>query len=214
MKFSRKFIWGEDQNGNTGWIPFHIRHFDAGVAMTVAHDTLEHFDPKDSSLKAEFLAFGAMLYLRGEGEWWANFSRTMTPEFADQAYNEVTMFIAHNGDTLPHCRARKLDDEMLEDSLTRLYDLALKEAREYYTEEPIDWPTKIKDAINWMRKGYRKAAKRYKIDWAFRRGELFQNVMEAVDRRAGMMDGDIMTVQVDTDELTAKVRIKSDDNFW
>lgn len=214
MRFSRKFIWGEDDNGSIGWLPFHIRHFDVGSAMTVAHDTLEHFDPKDDSIQAEFLAFGAMLYLRGEGEWWINFSRERTPEFADQVHNEVVMFIVDSGSELPRCRARKLDDEALEDSLTQLYDLAIKQARVAYPAEdyPIDWPTKLRDAINWMRKGYRKAAKRYNIDWAFRRGELFQNVMNAVEGKRGE-EGDVMTVRVDTNELTAKVRIKSDDNF-
>lgn len=64
------FEWREDREfGHDGWILKGFPNFNASGGQGIAHDTLEHFKKGDGSLAHEMLAFGAIIFIRGETGW-------------------------------------------------------------------------------------------------------------------------------------------------
>ena len=71
------FVFGEDSEfGTDGWIPKANLDFNAMNGMGVAHDTMEHFNLGEGTLEEEFLAFGSMFYIRVEGGYFHNYTRS------------------------------------------------------------------------------------------------------------------------------------------
>jgi hypothetical protein len=208
MAIKRQFVWAEDQDyGGTGWKPKGIPDFNVVSGPFIVHDVLEHFSPTDASLEAEFLAFGSILYLRAETEWWAHTNAYHTDpaeHMASDVYNFLADEYGKDSRLRSPGRTTRLEED-LEDILTRVGEKAM---RLFHSEgRDITYgamTSGINNAIAWMRKGYRKAAKRWNLDLN-ERIELLSNVTEAAERAGKYGDyGDILTVSVDKHTLKAR----------
>jgi hypothetical protein len=78
-----------EEYGSLGWALKCKPHFEPLGGMTVAHDVMEHFPRDNGTLAAEWQAFGAMMRIRHEGNWWSNQGNTKYQEFGDQAYVDL-----------------------------------------------------------------------------------------------------------------------------
>lgn len=190
-EFTRGVSTAESSMGEAGWIMKGMENFDplypeqnGTGGMLLAHDVLEHFSPTDTSLEAEFLAFGSMLYLRGESDWWSacgNGRGNTDPVF--NMYGDIARFCldAHyDGTNIRKPRAKRLDDD-LEEMLSRLYVEALRSIADMDSDSLVRWGARktLKRAIAYMRVGYRNARDR----WNMGNGErldLFESVRNLV----------------------------------
>jgi hypothetical protein len=212
MAIVRKFVWGhDDEYGIDGWKPALIPHFNVTQGFGIAHDVLEHFSASDSSINAEFLAFGAILYMRAEGDYWANNGRA-NYDPADNLYNDVADFLINSGDGLKRPGRTKRLDSDLEEIIDRIRAKARRTMREEWSDDDTDDARNdrlLEWAIGWMRKGYRKAAKRWDINHAYRRVGLFMEIERELDQpRFKHGDyGDTLVISINKKNLDVRVRI-------
>lgn len=181
MPIVREFVRGthKEDSDREGWIMKGMSNFDplfperdgsAGVGL--AHDVLEHFSATDTSLEAEFLAFGSILYLRGESDYWATTVKPGQGVWSIDPGVNMSGDVAHflyqsDVDGITLCkppRNRKLDDE-LEEILHTLYVHAMRTMTELGDDTQQRWNMRaaLKRAIGWMRVGYRKARDRWNM---------------------------------------------------
>lgn len=152
-----------------------------------AHDILEHGPKDDGSIEAEFMAFGAMFYVRGY-DYFASKGR-YNPDPAYQAHSDVweqyryammrgESFTLRDPGRVPPC------DE--DDTIERMLDLAKSMCRaeaEHDEQDPEamdEWLSEenIRRMRGWMRKGYRRAVRRYRnCSWP---GGLFYDIEKAL----------------------------------
>ena len=215
MPIVRKFIWGhDDEYGIDGWKPAKIPEFNVTSAFGIAHDVLEHFSDSDASIEGEFLAFGAMLYMRAEGDYWANAKQSFNPDPAYQMAGDVAEFMRQKGHELRRPgRTNRLDDD-LEGVIARIKDNALKEIKSEEDEE--DWnrfsyERYMDNAIGWMRKGYRKAAKRWDINHSYRRVGLFYELEQRLEKVRGGDYGETLVVSINKKNLDVRVHVQYDE---
>ncbi len=218
MALVRKFVWGTDtEHGHTGWMPEHMPNFDAlGTGYGMAHDILEHFSATDDSIEGEFMAFGSMLYLRAEPDYWGNIGARYTNP-AQQMSGDVASFLCNqvHRERIRPATARKLDEEM-EAIIEELIAATLREADGMLEPgtEMDRMEADLTNAVQWMRIGYRKAAKRWGMEPQMRLS-MFYNVERACDDiiRDGdgeeRCDGDVLTVSVDMADGNTRMSIKS-----
>lgn len=153
----------EGRYGALGWLLDEPGNetFDPGVGMTVAHDCLEHVDG-DDSLPSEFMAFGAMYYVRGLGDY---FTPLYNPEPPYHQAGEIAMdlFRAWNDDPWDtnnrECRYKGLfppclDVGYCEDWLQDAFAQARKQVRDEELGALTDFDEFACRAKPWFRKGY------------------------------------------------------------
>lgn len=211
MWFKREFEWREDQEyGYEGWIMKRMPHFNVVEGFGIAHDVLEHFDYGDE-LKHEFMAFGAMLYIRAEGGWWHSYARNFhTP--AQNMSADISRFLVENAMYVQPCRSTRLDDEWLEDMLAetseQTYKLVLDEASSELEQGKFsraDVREAIKRALHWMRRGYRKAVKRWHGAQAYHMADLFQSITQEAENHKQGDYGHTLSISVNTRTLEYRV---------
>ncbi len=211
MPVVRKFVWGhDDEFGIDGWKPALIPEFNVVAGFGLAHDVLEHFSASDSSIESEFLAFGAILYMRAEGEYWANNAR-INYDPADNMYGEVAQFLTDDkGRNLKRPGRTKRLDSDLEDILDNIRTKASRMMREEWGGDDSDDSRNdrlLEWAIGWMRKGYRKAARRWDINHAYRRVGLFMELERELEDFKHGDYGDTLVISINKKNLDVRVRI-------
>lgn len=211
---SRTFIWDDDhEHGTTGWKPKGMPDFNVGTGMTVAHDVLEHFSYTDASLEGEMMAFGSSLFIRHEGCYWGNKGAYHT-DYHYHVSGEIAMFLQNNGLYIRKPpKTRKLDSE-LEDELTLVRQRVIKAFPDYDIDinegiEPLD------RALDWIRRGYRKAVRRFKGCSPFYVCSLFMDIEREVDTRFKHGEfGDELKISFSPSTLKHKITRISEAEFW
>ena len=135
-----------------------------------AHDILEHGPEDDGSPEAEFMAIGALFYVRGY-DYFAMKNRH-NPDPAWQAHGELWeqyRYITERGDSYTlrdpgrttACDEEDTIDRMISEGVTMCrgessHDVDDAEAMDRWLSDQ-----NLKRMRGWMRKGYRRAVKRY-----------------------------------------------------
>lgn len=169
--YKRIFKWGEDERGIEGWLMKDMPHFDSAYGLGVAHDTLEHFDNGDC-ISDELQAFGAIVFGRILGGYWAmqrgDYSGERRP--AVQLAADLVEFIFRNDATIPARATRPLPSDdydvepVLADIAACTVEHALREQTCWDEWEPKsreEMESIMRDAVSWMRVGYRRAQRRW-----------------------------------------------------
>lgn len=153
-----------EEYGNEGFQYLGRDWQEPGNGMTLAHDILEHFPKDTGTMEEEMMALGAGLFVRND-DYFGN----MPPYSGDFAVNFASdfpnfcMYFENDGRTGQRLKypgiTRYLSDD-LEEGLERLKDCVFQEVG--YGDDPIPpWVKNFNDIKGWMRKGYRKAQRRY-----------------------------------------------------
>lgn len=190
-----------EEYGSLGWALKSKPHFEPLVGMTVAHDIMEHFPRDNGTLAAEWQAFGAMLRIRHEGNWWAGQGGRYT-EFGDQTY--VDLFDHYRKvcwkelsvDEAP--RTVKLEDD-LEEQLAKMVANFRRELSNECDKRTYNVDNFCKNLVSWMRIGYRKACKRYQDIPAWKLCEMFSEIADKADKllKEDIFEGAEMVVEMD-----------------
>lgn len=213
MPISRKFIWAySDEFGVYGWRPADMPEFDpVNSGFGMAHDVLEHFSATDSSIEAEFMAFGSILYLRAETDYWSMIGR-MNPDPANQLYDEIHRFIWH--DTIEQSRSIR-DAGRTRELHTEVEDILWHIKAKIKDQTDADEWNEFADellhrAFDWMRRGYRKATRRWQLDEC-ERLDLFYRVERHCDELCAKRyfdEGTLLTISVNKQTMEVNHRVK------
>ena len=183
---TRTFILAEHpEYGNIGLKMKGSEWSDPFDGIAVAHDILEHFPNDDGSIEAEFIALGASLYVRNFSHYYQmrgygnrDVTDIIASEFIGQenyAINRGITSLKNPGNT-KGCDADNYIDEIIRKGIEDIeYEANGDDAILADPHEAL----KIK---GWMRKGYRKAAQRYKTTNPNNLVFLFRNIEKAVDK--------------------------------
>ena len=210
MWFKREFEWRhDDEYGADGWIMKRMPHFNVVEGFGLAHDVLEHFDYGDE-LKHEFMAFGAMLYIRGEGGWWHSYARNFHSP-AENMAADVSRFLVERNMVVEDCRSHRLEEHLecdIAECADKSYKLILDEAsyqleQGEFTREQVR--EAIKRAMHWIRKGYRKAVKRWHNATAHYLADLFQSITQEAEAHKHGEYGETLSFSVNTRTLEYRV---------
>lgn len=207
-----------DDAGFAGWKIDGMPMFEAASALGVAHDSLEHFN-SCQTYAAEFMAFGAMLHIRGVGDYW-EMTLHPTPLYSLVICSEVADLLAKCKLKLPPCKAPALGDEVaarhyegLHDSVMALIENEWENVNgwkaDLRTPTTEEFSAAVDLALAWIRKGYHKAVKRYKDADPNMLATMFNEIekeVERINKRAE--DGDRLTVRFDLDGMNWRVTHK------
>lgn len=190
--------------GEPGWLMEGApsTYFPIG-GLAVAHDIMEHRPGDEGTVKDELLAFGAMVYLRGEGGYWHQRGRARTSP-GDQIGGELAsdLGIKYGGiaDGVPDPgRTLKLE-EHVEEWLAQAIQVARTELHAHgHDFSPNQINEFFTHAVGWMRRGYRAARKRYTNSSPSYLTDLFMQIEDRADNllKEDMADYCPMVVQVD-----------------
>lgn len=216
---SRRFTWAEHpESGAIGWLLKGAPEvYDPGRGLQVAHDCFEHLDYA-GTLESELEAFGAILYIRGNtyNNYWALTnprSRDLDP--ASILADELAEFMAEREMSVRLRNTHRfvpLDDEDDEEAILRMVKLSVRYLRgmlDAHNVEPDfrDIRQALRMAPHWMRAGYRKTQRRWKMN-RFDLCELFMMVEAEVDKCAERAEeGDELVVRIETDAAICQVFI-------
>lgn len=218
MKLQRTFEWGHNWNKSgsrevVGWKPIDApAWFDHGSEIFLAHDTMEHLQPSDTSLEAEFRASGAGIAIRIEG----SLSRYDEDRWVEVLAEDATMFALIDTRPLPEPTVTvPALPPALERIMEREFAPAMARTIERVNDQmalrgddPIihwrgeDAKKRCKIAMQWMRIGYVEASEVYAKLEPAKRLSVFRNLRrtgESMTEGHMAMDGDRITVTVDTD---------------
>jgi len=170
MAISREFVVEEhEEQGNIGMRPLDMPNADPLSGMAVAHDLLEHFPNDNGSVEHEFMALGALLYVRGEDYFSINGSYNTDPavhiasDFVEQYYYLIQR---GNGLAFRNPGRTTMLDEDTELTFDRMFHEAKRNLRSAYQEEDDERfflnDEQCRRARGWFRRGYRRAVRRYK----------------------------------------------------
>lgn len=197
MPIVRDFVYETSEDtGLTGLKPLWFPNADPTYGTGVAHDTLEHFKSETSILEGESEAIGSFVLLR-----LLNPARADSRSVDDKAQalcNDVREMLRGAGAesfALPRAIAtraladRKVDSiivegvrlafrgESAQESLMEEADISAEQAQELLTEQAEA------GFIAWIRRGYRRALKRYgDTDYHTVGSHLFDAIAKRVDK--------------------------------
>lgn len=151
----------------------------------IAHDLLEHFPRDNGDIEGELMALGASLHVRDGANYYYRVGRVISdpaPNFASDLLMQVSSYGGDNY-TLRPIASRAIED--LDDYILR----AVKTARSNFPDEFGDsckladsflaQPTRV---IGWMRRGYRRAVRRYGDVPSWKLCQTFINAANAANK--------------------------------
>jgi hypothetical protein len=187
-----------------------------GSGLTFAHDLLEHCPNDKGTVEEEFMAFGAMAFIRGCGGYWHQ-RRSIYWHFHEQVEHEVHELVSgidSEGNDLPECRKllRKVSvsDESYKDYLEE--EIAgLREALKDKSTAENGWITDIhanaERAFDWMRKGFAKAYDRHGVPhWILETFNQVEELADGIIRNFAGYEGQKFHVSIDTDRVLVDIR--------
>ena len=207
----------DDERGLTGWIPVDMAGANAMDNFGVAHDVMEHLpnDDVETSTHAELMALGACILVRVENNWWVNnnLNRDDPSDILGYDIEEICNYICAGSQILGDPgKSYKIRDEVVEeliDDIARTgINLFLKNVAKH---EPNNYE-KFKNLLNpdfvigWLRKGYRKAVKRYSNLCTFELGEIYTKISREVEKTSIHAEvGNILSVNISIKQGHVKV---------
>lgn len=222
-----ELIWGEDQeHGGHGWIPKLNPSFNAMQGFGVAHDVMEHTDLISGTLEEEMLAFGAMLYIRGEGGWWWSSIRGTSPAGNmkyDIAKFSHDVFYAKDRGCILGKPKRTLHTDC-ESDIEEIVQQSWRTLRaEFEYDDPEDWKTFTRRNPNWrkyltgwIRRGYQECVRRYKGHKAWHLCDVFREITQKVDGYKHVEQGEELhiTLEITQREVTPKFNLLRLDDLY
>ena len=213
-----ELVWGEDQElGSFGWIPKHNPSFNAMQGFGVAHDVMEHTDLLSGTLEEEMLAFGAMLYIRGEGGWWwnsMNASPASNMKYDIAKFSHDVFYQKDYGCVLGKPkRTLHIDNE---DDIQAIVEQSWRALRAEFEYEPEDWrafthhnPNWRKNVAGWIRRGYQECKRRYLGHQAWHLCDVFKEITQKVDGYKWVEQGEELhiTLEITQREVTPKFNL-------
>ena len=210
-----------EEFGTLGFAPSWIPESDPFTGFTVSHDILEHMpNEKYGAVEGEFMALGAMYWIRGESGWFHQINvyrsnlliETMSLDIPDiitrVVYGHQTFKILRN--------TKKLDDYIEEDFKAIIVNgIRSLHVEDRLTPQELS-SVKIKDIkismLSWMRKGYRQALKRYKGHCKYDMTHLFTEVMEKSDKILKQAyEYQTLVVKIDLNKMSSRVYIEGEE---
>lgn len=211
MILKRTFVFGHDPDyGNDGWKPAWIHQANAFPAESVPHDILEHTVTHPDQAVDELLALGSSIYVRTKPGWyyWKNPISSLSPAEHLGSTLHVDVLRAHDGGQILRpgrtqaCEGDTEIDEALDACLTYLRDDAPLDGCDRHLR---DWARVTRPRMRgWLRKGYRRAQRAYKVLGPHRAMQLYDDLGKALARRESC-EGDRIEIVVNTS--TGKFRI-------
>ncbi|MFP3609231.1 hypothetical protein SB778_03840 [Paraburkholderia sp. SIMBA_050] len=196
----RKFVLKEHrETGFVGWRPSWLPHFDPMEGLGVAHDTLEHMGRDKGTVEEEFMAFGAIVWIREGGGWFQRHSphqpdvaTQMEGDFAENAHYLDGMKLRAAPAT------RRLDEDWAESAIERCVEQGMRLLRSEFPG--ISHLIEPQDAHSYMRMGYRRTARRFAHTSEWRIAELFDRIASRASRELENAEdeGAELIVRVDT----------------
>jgi len=209
------YVEDDPNTGLDGWLmEGSPEGFDPTTSFGLVHDCIEHFYC-ETGLEDELLAFGAMLYIRGMygNDYWSIRSARFTGMAQMMASDLSEFLLSYKDDleiSLKPASSKPLDDEDDEQVIRDLPRVIIQELKNNRRDECYHFRNLrevLRNVQHWVRKGYRKAAKRWKID----RHELpyyFHDIQKAIEALPEGYDGQQMLVQFSLSEYKYDVRLR------
>lgn len=188
--------------------------------MAVAHDILEHFPNDRGSTEEELMALGASILVRDEENYFCqkgkrnpNPGHQMSGDIAEQVN-----YAMQRGETLClRSPGRTVScEDYIECYFTTAIDEAMSESGDRNNGRPDEWlrPDNHWKIRGWLRRGYRKACKRYKGICAAHLCAVFNEIEKRADNVLKYADeGMRFIVKVDVDQGYVKFIENQPDDF-
>ena len=190
MAIVRNFVYEMDDNGLEGLRPDWFANASPTSGRGVAHDMMEHFSSQAGPVEGELDALGAALALRWEQG--ANRSLSSTEDIMARDVCSVILDMVREDLQVPAPkRSQKIDDELTDDTLVEGVKRGFQMAKEEFRFDEEDaargealLTTELfSTLVSWLRRGYRRALKRYEAyDLHFVGNEFFSAVTKEIDR--------------------------------
>ena len=171
---SRRFVWIDSHDsGMHGWLPESVKDLDPFIpsdGFGICHDLLEH--PKmDGTMEDEMLALGAEWFIRietgrinpyamNQQPGWYMSAGALADSFRDGNYADLPVIRRPVGKNLEEFNGNA--EKILGEAFTRIKgDNPHEDAdeRREFEQYAAQW---LPTALNWMRRGYLLAQRRYK----------------------------------------------------
>jgi len=214
MIIKRTFVCKmHDDYGMLGLVLKGHPGFEPLQGLTCTHDILEHFPEDTGELHEEFLAFGAMLYGRGEGGYFNRGRYTIAENMAADFFSIINYAMQHNK-VLIDCPGRvhapngyyfdcedfeKLGRKAILDELGDSLDMF----------DQISTKPKIRrfvhQACRWICRGFYKAKVRYRNQSSYLITEMFREYEKKIDNiLKNIIEGTEVEVTIDfTNEVVS-----------
>lgn len=221
MAFSRNFVYEKDADfGNLGLRPAWMAT--GNTTSEVSHDVLEHFGPnKLNPIEDELMALGAMLAVRGETGALETQYRSCEEQLA-MLVSGVLQEIYEQDRPMPAAESsRALDDgyEWAERVIQRVAQDGIKHLDAWADDACNEMLFDIRSnaghlsqaVTTWLRRGYRKAQKRYAGADLFTVGNHLTKKLDELSRRIVKSElvpyGATVTFRVDSRRLDVSFKI-------
>lgn len=207
MRINKTFRYTRsDERDIAGWVPNWIKGFDATAGFGLAHDVLEHNHSRVASVENEFIALGAMLWGRGQGGYWQQKNyRSQKVEYSDNVPPDIVDILSRNGLCSPRPSRRFQLEDYVEQQLAATHTAVVRDWDYFKADSNVTWsPERIEElarnAMQWIRHGFRLADKRYEtincshfcdIFWQIEKHELV-----AEPNSKDLEEGDTLHVEV------------------
>jgi hypothetical protein len=188
-------------------------HFaEPAQGFTVAHDILEHFPGDDGSSEAEFMALGASLYVRDADAWYhyenlhkPSVAENMGPELPEQIRYMEERF--EDGFLRDPGRTKTLGNP-IEDYIDQIIKVGVRSCETGEPRPPFMRDSELWKIRGWMRKGYRRAAKRYRKYPEWKMCQIFRNLTQQIDIAIKQHEYEGQEFKILIDLQTEEVRLK------
>lgn len=227
MPIIRDFIYKEDEEtGLSGLVPVWMPN--GNSTTQVAHDVLEHVLPGDHTpIEDELMALGAVLALRIENDALTRY-RSHADQLAILVANVIQDVERYDLPLPRRCPSRGLGEEyawaedLISQGATKGIEIARKEMdydKTFEEEEAAvfaDIPALRANIVGYLRKGYRKAVRRYANRDLYTVGQvLFKRLNEASEKLVSseMLEvGDRVRVLVDVRRCDVSFKVNGVDS--
>lgn len=215
MPIVRDFTYEEDhETGSDGLKPSWFDNANPTSGQGVAHDMLEHFANQSDPIAGELQAIGAVMALRWEN---GEVSGSDVTAMAYSISQCLTDLCWQNLSEPAPARSRRLSDDysyaddVIVAAVVKAWDLALAELADHGGVEDVLTPTVRVSVLAHVRRGYRKAQRRYAHADLYTVGIcFFKQVQARVDKLLsnGMLAlGDKVRVSLDARKLDINIRV-------
>lgn len=178
----RVFIYKNGEYG-LGLRPVGVPHADALRGMGVAHDILEHFPGDNGGIECELMALGACVLIRIEEGYWQNSSSKP----AEILSGDIPGLLSHHFYEEFNIRSsgctKKLTNDWAEAIIQETIQIGLKHSKEEFAGDFIENNSlTANNFVGWMRRGYRKASRRWQYIEGYHLCSTFQEIERQIDK--------------------------------